>query len=139
MRRLWLFAALVPIAAAGCGGNGASPESVVRAWSHELNVDDNEGAAKLFAPGATIVQGDSVLILHTHADAVRWNASLPCSGQIVSIKTVRDTVTAKFLLGDRRMSHCDGPGSRESAVFRVQDGKIVLWQTGDSPAPPGTV
>jgi hypothetical protein len=139
MRRLWPFAALILVALSGCGGEGASPESVVRAWSHELNTDDNEGAANLFARGATVIQGNQVLVLRTHADAVRWNASLPCSGQIVSIKTVRDTATATFLLGDRKMSRCDGPGGRATAIFRIRRSKIVFWhETASSRAPTGT-
>jgi hypothetical protein len=125
--------------AAACGGAGASPESVVRAWSHELDVDDNEGAANLFAPGATVIQGSEVLVLQTHADAVAWNAALPCSGQIVSISSHGDTATATFLLGDREHSKCDGPGGRATAVFRVHKGKIVLWhQTSGSTAPPAS-
>jgi limonene-1,2-epoxide hydrolase len=112
---------------AGCGGSGPSAESVVRAWSQELNSGDNEGAAKLFAPGAEVVQAQTELKLRTLEDAIRWNASLPCSGRIVSIHSDGDVATATFVLGNRQQQKCDGPGQRATAIFRVKKGKIVLW------------
>src|SRR5918911_1248752 len=86
--RSWLATAVVLALLAGCGDGGkASPESVVRAWSTALNAGDNQGAADLFAPGAQVVQGPVGLRLRTHADAVVWNAGLPCSGKIVALST----------------------------------------------------
>ena len=124
---------------AGCGSSPPSTESVVRAWSQALNMDDNRGAADLFAPNAEVVQGSTVLRLHTHADAVRWNSALPCSGRIVSIRSKGQTATATFELGDRQHSRCDGPGEKATAIFRVVKGKIVLWhQTGSPVTPPST-
>ena len=123
--------------AAGCGGGERSPESVVRAWSSALNAGDNEGAAELFAPGARIVQGGAEERLGSHAEAVAWNAGLPCSGRIVRVQSRGDTVTATFVLGDRETSRCDGPGAKARAVFRVRAGKIVLWHQVPVPeAPP---
>ena len=123
---------------AGCGSTPPSPESVVRAWSQELNQGDNQAAAKLFAPGAQVVQAGTTLRLDTQAQAVAWNAALPCSGRIVSIKASGDTTTATFVLGNRQQRKCDGPGRRATAIFRVRKGKIVLWhQTSAFPAPVG--
>jgi limonene-1,2-epoxide hydrolase len=121
-----------------CGAGTPSPESVVRAWSRALNTDDNNRAADLFAPDAEIVQSGSVLTLHTHQDAVAWNAALPCSGRIVTIETRGATARATFVLGDRRHNKCDGPGKRATAIFKVVKGKIVLWHQTPSttPAPP---
>ena len=142
MGGLAAFVALVLVimaVATGCGGGSASPESVVREWSDALNAGDNERAADLFAPNAEVVQPGQVLKLRTHAEAVAWNSSLPCAGQIVSIKTAGRTATATFELGDRRNSRCDGPGQRATAIFRVVKGKIVLWHqtaTPDAPPPP---
>jgi len=137
--QIWLLLALVfGLVVAGCGSTPPSPESVVRAWSQELNDGDNQGAAKLFAPGAKIVQAGTTIRLDTQAQAVAWNAALPCSGTIVSIKTKGDTTTATFVLGDRRERKCDGPGERATAIVRVHEGKIVLWhQTSAAPAPVG--
>jgi limonene-1,2-epoxide hydrolase len=132
------FALGLAAVVAGCSSNGPSPESVVRAWSQELNSGDNDAAARLFAPGAEVVQGGNAIHLDTHAEAVAWNAALPCSGRILSIKTHGNVARATFLLGDRKMSKCDGPGQRATAIFRVKKGKIVLWhQTGGTPVPTG--
>jgi len=123
---------------AGCGSTPPSAESVVRAWSQQLNVGDNQGAAKLFAPGAEIVQAGTIVRLNTQAEAIAWNAALPCSGRIVSIKSNGNTTHATFILGDRQKSKCDGPGKRATAIVRVKNGKIVLWhQTSAAPAPVG--
>jgi len=123
---------------AGCGSTPPSAESVVRAWSQQLNVGDNQGAAKLFAPGAEIVQAGTTLRLNTQAEAIAWNAALPCSGRIVSIKSSGNTTRATFVLGNRQKSKCDGPGQKATAIVRVKNGKIVLWhQTSAAPAPVG--
>jgi limonene-1,2-epoxide hydrolase len=147
-RRLSSLAALALAAvllAAGCGGRSGSasgsPEEVVRAWSAALNAGDNEAAADLFAPDAVVIQGSYSATLATKEDAVGFNASLPCSGQIVELTVERDQVTATFLLGDRPQSRCDGPGQQATAIFVVQDGKIVVWQQVPAPAggaPAGT-
>jgi hypothetical protein len=135
--RSWFATALLVALLAGCGGGGkASPESVVRAWSKALNAGDNQSAADLFAPGAQVIQGPVVIRLRTHADAVVWNAGLPCSGRIVALSTRGATVTATFLLGDRPTSACDGPGHRATAVFRIRGGKIVLWHQVPNATPP---
>ena len=138
MRLQLALALLIAAAVGGCGSTPPSPESVVRAWSEELNSGDNEAAAKLFAPGAEVVQAGTTVRLETQAQAVAWNAALPCSGRLVSIKTNGDTTTATFILGDRQQSKCDGPGRRATAIFRVHKGKIVLWhQTSTAPGPVG--
>ena len=138
MRAPLALALLFGLVLAGCGSTPPSPESVVRAWSQELNQGDNQAAAKLFAPGAEVVQAGTTLRLETQAQAVAWNAALPCSGRIVSIKTSGDITRATFILGDRQKSKCDGPGERATAIVRVRKGKIVLWhQTSAAPAPVG--
>ena len=129
-------AGLVALAAfvlTSCGGGDPSPQSVVRAWSEAVNSDDNEGAARLFADGARVVQGASVRRLETFAEARDWNAALPCAGRILSLSERGDTVRATFLLGNRRRSRCDGPGARALALVRVRDGKIVLWHQLETP------
>jgi limonene-1,2-epoxide hydrolase len=120
---------------AGCGSGAPSAESVVRAWSQALNENDNDRAADLFARDAQVVQAGRELTLKTHADAVAWNAALPCSGKIISIDSHGNTATATFLLGNRRHSSCDGPGERASAIFKVVKGKIVLWHQTPATGP----
>jgi limonene-1,2-epoxide hydrolase len=132
----WFAVAFVLALLAGCGGGKASPANVVRAWSKALNAGDNDAAADLFAPRAEVIQGPVVIRLRTHADAVAWNAGLPCSGRIVRLSTRGATVTATFLLGNRKSSACDGPGRRATAIFRIRGGKIVLWHQVPATAPP---
>ena len=137
--RPFLAAACVLALLAGCGGGRPSPSSIVRAWSKALDAGDNDAAADLFAPNAQVVQGSVVTRLRTHADAVAWNAGLPCSGKIVSLAAKGATVTATFILGDRKTSACDGPGRQATAVFRVRAGKIILWhQVPESSGPTST-
>jgi hypothetical protein len=135
--RLSLALGLAAIAlAGGCGGGSPSGEDVVRAWSRALNAGDNEAAADLFADGARVLQGDRTIRLATHADAVAFNASLPCSGTIVSLESGEDTVTATFVLGDRPASACDAPGATAAAAFELdEDGKIVRWEQLEADEP----
>jgi hypothetical protein len=120
-----LFALL---ALTACGGaKSPSAEEVVRAWSAALDRNDNEHAARLFAHGARIIQNGQ-LILTTHADAVRWNAGLPCGGRISALEVHgRDEVLAVFDLGTRPQHRCDGIGRQAAALFQVEHGEIVLW------------
>ena len=119
---------VVLLAVAGCGGNGPSPGDVVRAWSRALSADDNERAASLFARNAAVVQGDRLVYLRTHRDAVVWNARLPCSGTIVSLTQTGSAATATFRLGDRKSKRCEDPAGAEAvALFVVEHGKIILW------------
>ena len=104
-------------------------EAVVRAWSTALNAGDNEAAANLFAPGALVIQGDVVVQLAAHKDAVLFNSTLPCSGEIVELSVEGDVVTAIFVLGDRVGSKCDAPaGTRAAAQLGIANGKIVVWK-----------
>ncbi len=131
---------LVLVGTTACGGGGTSPAQAVRAWIEALNAGDNEGAASLFAPDAEVVQGPIVRTLHTHKEAVAWNAALPCSGKIVSLHTNGEDATATFLLGIRGKSGCDAPGAEATVLFRIHGGKIVLWhQTGSAPPAGQTV
>jgi limonene-1,2-epoxide hydrolase len=135
MRRIALLVAVVALLV-GCGGSEASPEEVVRAWSTALNADQNEAAADLFAPGAKVVQGGLELTFSAHKDAVAWNQSLPCNGQIVGLDVDGSVVTASFLLRDSQTTPCDAPGERVTAIFTVEEGKITRWeQPLEAPGP----
>ena len=122
-----------------CGSHNArSPEQVARSWSAALDHNDNEAAGRFFARGAEIVQNTEI-VLTSDADAVRWNAALPCGGEIVSVTRESTTdVLVVFKLQRRPHHACDTPGQQAAAIFRVRAGKIVLWhQTSTAPAPVG--
>jgi hypothetical protein len=116
------------LALTACGGHrAASPPDVVRAWSAALDRNDNEHAARLFAAGAQIVQNGE-LILASHADAVQWNAALPCGGRISHLEVRgKSEVLAIFELNNRPQHRCDSVGGQAATIFQVANGKIVLW------------
>ena len=132
------------LALTACGGHRSpSAEAVARAWSAALDRSDDESAANLFANGAQVIQSDET-VLATHADAVTWNARLPCGGRIEKvIHSAPDEVLVVFRLDERPRHTCDAPGAEAAAIFRVEHGKIVLWhQTAppdEAPPPDGTV
>jgi limonene-1,2-epoxide hydrolase len=136
MRKLAAVPAVL-MALSACGGSAfPSADQVARDWSAALNSGDNEAAAKLFAKDARIEQGSYALRFHTLAQAIHWNAALPCSGRITSVHTDGDTTTATFVLGPREDSPCDAPGASAAAQFTVRDGKIVLWRQLPDVGPP---
>lgn len=137
MRPALVLGACLLVLMGACGGGDRSPEGVVRAWSRAIDAGDDDSAADLFASGAEVVQGGRVTRLRTHADAVTWNAGLPCSGTIVALAERGEVVRATFLLDDRQGSPCDAPGEQATAIFRVRDGKIVLWHQVDEAGVPG--
>ena len=112
---------------AACGGQGEA-EQVVRGWIDRLNHDLDEEAAAFFAPGATVEQRGETTTLTTHAEIVRWNASLPCQGRIVALGVEGERVTATFLLDHRHTFACPAPLSVDTAVLTVRDGRIVAFQ-----------
>jgi limonene-1,2-epoxide hydrolase len=141
MKRVAILA--VAAVLTGCGSHaGRSAEDTARAWSAALDKSDNQAAANLFAPGTEIIQ-DGEIVLQTHRDAVRWNAGLPCGGRITRVVRQRkDQVLVVFRLAERPGHHCDAPGLKAAAVFRVENGKIVLWRQtvppDEGPPPSGS-
>jgi limonene-1,2-epoxide hydrolase len=119
---------LAVLALTACGGGKSSSASdVVRAWSAALDRNDNEHAARLFAHGAQVIQNGEETLL-THADAVRWNAGLPCGGRISHLEQHGKTqVLAVFELDSRPQHRCDAVGAQAAAIFQVEHGQIVLW------------
>jgi hypothetical protein len=131
-----LLAAILVVAA--CGGHKpASAEQVARSWSAALDRNDNDAAARLFADGARIVQ-NADFTLAGHADSLKWNAALPCGGTITSVSRQSATdVLVVFRLKGRPGHICDAPGQQAAALFRVRNGKIVLWHQTDVPPSAG--
>lgn len=114
-----------------------SPPAIVRAWSRDLNANDNQAAAALFARGARVIQ-PGVDVRLTAKLALAFNESLPCGGRITRIQRRGDHVTATFVLTERPGHRCDGPRQKAAALFVVRKGLIVRWQQVAVPpdAPP---
>jgi limonene-1,2-epoxide hydrolase len=123
-----LLGAVLFVVAAGTAQATATPEQVVRAWSHALNTNDNAAAARLFAMNARVVQPGVDVRLSSHAIAVGFNNALPCAGTIIGLHVTGSHVLATFLLGHRPKHRCDGPGQKAAALFVIRSGKIVLWK-----------
>jgi limonene-1,2-epoxide hydrolase len=131
-----MLAAVLVVAAVSAGEAAAAapPAAVVRAWSKALNANENVRAARLFAPGARVIQPGIDVPLKSRALAIAFNESLPCAGKILSIAVHGNRATAVFRLGERPKHRCDAPGVKAAAVFTVQRGKIVRWEQVPVPA-----
>jgi hypothetical protein len=144
-----LIATVAVAVLAGCGGShrtattsppaAARPDqlrAVVRTWARRLNAGDNAGVAQLFRLPAVVEQGPTTYRFTSRKQLEEWHASLPCSGQVLSITVRGRFALAVFLLGNRPTSPCDGPGERAAAVFEIVRGKIVRWKQVPVPLPP---
>jgi hypothetical protein len=131
-----LVGAVLAVTAVSSAQASPSPADVVRAWSHALNANDNEHAARLFAANARVIQPGIDVRLNSHRLAVAFNDALPCAGRIVGIRVRGDHATATFVLGTRPKHTCNGVGQRAAALFIVRGGKIVRWQQVPVPASP---
>jgi limonene-1,2-epoxide hydrolase len=131
-----LLGAVLFVVAAGTAQATATPEQVVRAWSHALNTNDNVAAARLFAMNARVVQPGVDVRLSSRGLAIGFNNALPCGGKIVELRVAGARVLATFLLGERPKHRCDAPGQKAAALFVVRDGKIVLWKQVPVPEQP---
>ena len=139
MRRPAFALAVLVVAAvsiAQAASAAPSPAAVVRAWSKALNANDNERAARLFAPGARVIQPGVDVRLVSHKLAVEFNDALPCAGRITEIRVHGSSATATFVLGHRPKHRCDGSGQKAAARFVIRAGKIVRWQQVPVPSGP---
>jgi hypothetical protein len=136
VRPATLTAILLALAVlAGCDSSKPEPEPkpdplhsyegrVIRGWLLALERQDYEQAAYYFAPNALIDQGRPFR-LRTPAEAINFNASLPCGADLVRLKDEGRRVLAAFRLRA-------GPGGRCSGVVRVRytirRGKFTEWR-----------
>ena len=138
MRRPLVFLLLIAVfalAVCGCGGRGKNPASIVESWSRAINTSDDEAAADLFADNSTVIQNGQRIRLASHDEALLFNASLPCGGRIIGQLRSGDEITATFTLTRRPGHICGGTGRTAVAVFRIAEGKIVVWHQLPTPEP----
>jgi hypothetical protein len=104
--------------------------AVIAAWVDTLRKGDVEGAAEYFALPSTVVNGGIMVRIRSSADAVAFNESLPCGGELVRAEGLGETVTATFRLTERPGPGSCGEGSGQLAqtAFVIEDGKIVEWR-----------
>ncbi len=138
--------------ASGCG-SGADrgrthaaprPETdaarVIRDWADTLRRGDVRRAAELFALPSVVSNGTPPVTLHTRADALLFNSSLPCGARLIRTSSSGRYTTATFRLTER-----PGPGSCGGGVgltarttFVIRGGKISEWRrVADRPSVAG--
>ena len=83
---------------------------MVLAWSDALNRNDNEGAARYFAPGAIIRQSQEYRLDDAEI-ATTWNDGLPCGGKIVELRMVDIAVVAIFVSASAPATSATRPAS----------------------------
>lgn len=108
-------------------------KAVVRAWTANLNAENNAAEARLFSLPALIslMTGPyGCNMCRTPAEVVQIHAQLLCSAKIESIKLRGRYATAVFgRLGDRETSKCDAPAGAFTGVrFTIVRGKITAME-----------
>jgi hypothetical protein len=110
-----------------------SGKGVVQRWTRAIYKGRYRQAAALFARDA-VVEQSITLILHTRADALVFNRSLPCRAKVTSIKREPDgRLLAAFDLFARSDGQCQR-GGKARVRFRIRGGKIKEWR--QLPEPP---
>ena len=144
-----LLVAFCAIALASCGsGDSASATGpstasadpadveVIEGWAGALADGEVEAAADYFAIPSTAENGTLLTKIDSRTDAIAFNESLPCGGEVVSAQTAGDFTTATFELSDRPGGDCgQGAGGTASTAFQIEDGKIVEWRRIDGLPP----
>ena len=105
-------------------------KSVVRAWTANLNAENNAAEARLFSLPALIslMEGPYGCYCLTRAEVFQFHVQLLCSAKIVSIKVRGRYATAVFRGGDREFSKCDHPGTLTAVRFTIVRGKITVFK-----------
>jgi len=107
-------------------------KAVVRAWTANVNTENNAAAARLFSLPTLIslMEGPYGCYCLSRAEVFDFHAQLLCTARIVSITVRARVATAVFgLPGDRLGSKCDSPrGSLTGVRFTIVRGKITVWQ-----------
>ena len=145
-RRHAALTALAATIVAGCGGTDApdepapvpersANERLVRAWSAALARDDFRAAASLFARGA-LIQQSRTFRLRTRRAALAFNLSLPCRGEVTSVKDEGETAVAEFRLTPRRGVAPEACNDVVRVRFRSRAGRFVEWRQLPQPAAP---
>jgi hypothetical protein len=125
---------------------------VIKAWSSALARGDVHTAAGYFSVPSELLNGGNgtgiELTIHTLAQAVAANETLPCGAKFISADQRGRYTNALFKLTGRPGpggSSCGGGGSTARTNFLIEQGKIVEWirapddpgDNGGPPNPPG--
>ena len=105
-------------------------EQVIAGWAEALRRGDVEAAASYFAVPSVAENGPLLLRIRSEADAVSFNESLPCGGDLIRAEGEGEFTTATFRLTERPGPGSCGAGTGETAkaAFVIRDGEIVEWR-----------
>ena len=129
----------------------AAAVAVIRDWANALRRGDVSAAARYFALPSEMINGSGagalVLKIHTGAEAVAAQETLPCGARLISTDRRGKYVNALFALTGRPGpggSNCGGQtGSTARTNFVIANGRIVKWirapsERGDRGASPSS-
>lgn len=102
---------------------------VIDQWARALAAGDVDGAAELFAI-PSVAQNGLIYPIEDIDDARRFNASLPCGGELVEAQSRGRFVFATFRLIERPGAGACGDGTGETATtaFVIENGRIAEWR-----------
>lgn len=111
---------------------------VIAAWAEALAAGEIESAAAYFAIPSVAENGPLVEITDED-DALRFNASLPCGGELIRAETEGDFTTATFRLTERPgPGTCgEGTGGTAQTAFVIENERIVEWRRVGLPGSEG--
>jgi hypothetical protein len=125
--------------------------AVIRGWANALRRGDVSAAARYFALPSEMINGSGagalVLSIHTAAEAVTAQETLPCGARLISTDRRGKYVNALFALTGRPGpggSNCGGGASSTARTnFVIAGGRIVKWirapsEPGDRGASPSS-
>jgi SnoaL-like domain len=112
------------------GGADSADARVIDEWATALREGDIDGASRYFAIPSVAENGPILVRIRDLNDARRFNASLPCGGELVRAVSEGDFVIATFRLTERPgPGECgSGTGAEAQTAFVIEDGQIVEWR-----------
>jgi hypothetical protein len=103
--------------------------AVIDRWLAILGRGDEEGAGRMFAPGALVQNGSPVLRLSTSAQRTQFMRILTCGATDKNAVAAPNHFTiVTFILTERPKGSCgSGTGHVASAAIQVRHGRITGW------------
>jgi hypothetical protein len=113
----------------------ATEKRVVRQWITALNEGDYRQAARYFAKGAIVDQGEPIKLPDAAAARI-FNASLPCRATLTKVEDEPGPeALASFALRAGLGGPCDGA---VQVRVTIEDGRFTEWrQLPEAPEPTG--
>lgn len=135
------LAALLLLAAAGCGSSGSGETTipggadsdavqVIKGWADELRSGDVSAASDRFSVPTTVQNGTPALVLTNRGQVEAFNQSLPCGAKLTDATASGRFTIATFVLTERPgPGECgNGVGETAKTAFVIHNGHITEWR-----------